>query len=352
MKVALIADLHMGVRKSAIEFLNSQLSFFKEQMIPELKEKEIDTLIVLGDVFDTRQAVNVSTQNIVLDLFQNTFKDFNVHIICGNHDIYHTTTTSVNSLKPLALLPNVSVYEEPSEVMFGNQSVLMLPWITNYKTFTNSIDTQKKQKFVFAHLDICGFNMGGALCTDGMTINDLMKKYDYVYTGHFHCRTRKDYADGKAITYIGSPYHITRIDIGQNRGYTILDLDSGDYEFIDNNKSIKFKKFLYPNVPETIEEIKGNIIDVIIPNELSSDTKRIFDLTKRLELLEPAYPVKIEVLNAESNTENIEIDIESMNLESMFKSYTDQMDDETDEMKTKIYNKLIELYNIYKSADK
>ena len=104
MKVALIADLHFGVKKSDKTFQDSQLRFFNEQFVPELKEKNIDTVIVCGDIFDTRQTVNVQTENVVINLFKETFKDLKVHVVVGNHDIFHTNTTEINSLKALDLL--------------------------------------------------------------------------------------------------------------------------------------------------------------------------------------------------------------------------------------------------------
>ena len=125
MKIAIIADLHFGVKKSDLVFQESQLRFFKCQFVPELKEKGIDTIVVCGDVFDTRQTVNVQTENVVINLFKDTFKDFKVHVIVGNHDMFHTTTTEVNSLKCLDLLPNVTVYETPTEIEFGGKSTLM-----------------------------------------------------------------------------------------------------------------------------------------------------------------------------------------------------------------------------------
>ena len=89
MKVALISDLHFGIKKNDKIFQESQLKFFKEQLVDELKKRDINKIFVLGDIFDTRQSVNVQTENVVLDLFRNTFKDFEVHVIVGNHDLYY-----------------------------------------------------------------------------------------------------------------------------------------------------------------------------------------------------------------------------------------------------------------------
>ena len=114
MKIALIADLHAGIKKSDSVFQRSQLKFFTDQLVPELKASGITKLFILGDVFDTRQAVNVQTDNVVIDLFKNTLKDFDIHVIVGNHDMYMTTTTEINSLKVLDLMPHVTLYEKPT----------------------------------------------------------------------------------------------------------------------------------------------------------------------------------------------------------------------------------------------
>ena len=100
MKIAVIGDAHFGIKKSDKTFLQSQLRFFEDQLVPELKSRNIKNLFVLGDVFDTRQSVNVQTDNIVLKLFKETLKDFTCQIIVGNHDIYHTTTTEVIDAPP------------------------------------------------------------------------------------------------------------------------------------------------------------------------------------------------------------------------------------------------------------
>ena len=53
MKVAIISDLHFGVKKSDEIFQKSQMKFYLEQLIPDLKTKKINTLLVLGDIFET-----------------------------------------------------------------------------------------------------------------------------------------------------------------------------------------------------------------------------------------------------------------------------------------------------------
>lgn len=346
MKIALLADLHLGVKKSDLVFQQSQLRFFKNQFVPELIEKEIDTIVVCGDVFDTRQTLNVNTENVVIDLFKNVFANFKVHIIVGNHDIYHTTTTEVNSLKSLDLLPNVTVYEKPTDIEFDGNKVLMLPWITNYIDFDMIV--LEHYKYSFAHLDVVGFDMGSNnLSTEGLYVKQIIDKIDHTYTGHYHTRSRREYQDGQTITYIGSPYQINRGDRNQARGYGILDFSNGNFEWVDNHESMLFTKYIYPDVNE--EKITGNQVDIEIPYDKINETKKIYDLVERLNKLKPAYPVNTFNGDNPNETTDMEIEVDQLNLLTIFKSYVDQL--ETDMDKTEIYNELVKLYDTFRGVN-
>lgn len=346
MKIALIADTHLGVKKSDKVFQESQMKFFEQQFVPELKEKGITTIVILGDVFDTRQAVNTNTMNTVLHLFNDVLKGFDVHVIVGNHDLYYTTTTEVNSVKWLSLIQNVHLYEEPTKVVLGKDNdsteVLMLPWITDYKAFDKWNTTAE---YVFAHLDIAGMRMDKFnFCTCGASIQKLFDKFDHIYSGHFHTRTEKKNGS-KNITYIGSPYQITRMDRDDARGYTILDLKTNETEFVENTQSIKFKT---ANFPENIDDIenftRGNVIDVLVKYEDSKYSKKIYEYTKNFEQYGPAYPVNIKILQQEEIATS-EKKIDGINLFTLMKEYVDADNEIPKEQKTVVYNELIRLYN-------
>ena len=348
MKVAIIADLHMGVKKSDQTFMDSQLRFFKNQFVQELKQQEIDTIVVCGDVFDTRQTLNVQTENVVIDLFKNILKDFTIHIIVGNHDMFHTNTTEVNSLKSLDLLPNVTVYEQMTEIQFGGKSTLMLPWIVNYEDF--DLLVLKNYKFCFAHLDIIGFDMGGHLSEHGLTMKQIMSKIDHTFTGHYHCRINRENIEGKTITYVGSPYQITRIDRNQDRGYLVLDTETEKYEWHNNTQSMRFNTFTYPDVDRN--KVKGNVVDLHIPYEKQNETKQIYELVKELDSLLPAYPVNTFNDEPPVGQENIDlsIDTERFNLMNMAKNYIDQLE-LTNITGEELYGALEELYDKFRGKD-
>lgn len=347
MKVALLADLHFGIKKSDLKFQESQLRFYKNQFVPELKEKNIDTIIICGDVFDTRQSVNVQTENVVIDLFKETLKDFNIHIVVGNHDLYTTTSTDINSLKALDLLPHITVYERPTEIKMCNKSIMMLPWITKYSDFDETIDGH--YDYCFAHLDTIGSKFNDFTLSDsGLTIKQVFDKFTHTYTGHYHARSRKLHQEN-SLTYIGAPYQLTRIDKHMDRGYIVLDLDTDTFEWVNNNESIRFYEYVYPNVDRT--KVKGNVIDIKIPFQYQNDTKKIYELIRDLDKLEPAYPINSfnESKPENESEEDIEIDTNQFNLINMFRAYVDQIT--TSLNKDELYNELLNLYNTFKGID-
>lgn len=340
MKVALIADCHFGVKKSDIPFMESQIRFYKNQFVPELKQSNIKDIFILGDVFDTRQTINVQTINIVIDLFKNILKDFNINIIVGNHDMYMTTTTDINSLKILDILPNVTVYEKQTILNIDNKTILLQPWITDYSTYnlTGHYD------YAFMHADIIGFDQGGGRLSEaGLIAKELLKHIDYVYSGHYHNGVHREFEPGKCITYLGAPYQLTRIDRDGIRGYHILDIKTGNRSLIENKVSMKFTRHVYPNADLNI--VPGNVVDLDVPYEYADQTKKISTYVAKLDALKPAYPVNINILPS-PDTEEEEFDTDNLNIISLFKNYLDQLETKVD--KNDLYDNFIELYNIYK----
>ena len=61
MKVALITDLHWGARNDSQVFVDFYDRFYTNTFFPTLKEKGIDTVLILGDVFDRRKYINFVT---------------------------------------------------------------------------------------------------------------------------------------------------------------------------------------------------------------------------------------------------------------------------------------------------
>lgn len=106
--------------------------------------------------------------------------------------------------------------------------------------------------------------------------NDFKKAQ--VYAGHIHIR--QDY---KNIHYVGTPYHKDRGDIGNKKGITVLKIESGRTDFIENKFSPQYKKVsiydvLDTTVGELKEQWKNNYIDFVIKGDDSASCN--FELLK------------------------------------------------------------------------
>ena len=342
MKIALISDLHIGIKKQCPVFMESQLRFFREQFVPELTERGIKNIWVLGDVFDTRQQINTLVINKAIDLFRDTLRDFDVDIIVGNHDMYLTTDTGINSLKILGLLPNVTVYERQETLTMDGKKVLVQPWIVDY----GQPDLIKgKYDYAFMHADIIGFDQGGGrLSESGLVAKEILRHVDTVYSGHYHNGVRRQFEKGKSITYLGAPYQLTRIDRNGVRGYRVLDVASGESTLIENRVSMKFTRHVYPDIDTSA--VPGNVVDIDVPAEYADQTKKIADLVGRLEKMGPAYPVNVNYLPSEDECTDV-IDTENLNIIALFKNYLEQVEMDA-RHKDMLYDSFIELYNNYK----
>ena len=342
MKIALISDLHIGIKKQCPVFMESQLRFFREQFVPELTERGIKNIWVLGDVFDTRQQINTLVINKAIELFRDTLRDFDVDIIVGNHDMYLTTDTGINSLKILGLLPNVTVYERQETLTIDGKKILVQPWIVDY----GQPDLIKgKYDYAFMHADIIGFDQGGGrLSESGLVAKEILRHVDAVYSGHYHNGVRRQFEKGKSITYLGAPYQLTRIDRNGVRGYRVLDVASGESTLIENSVSMKFTRHVYPDIDTSA--VPGNVVDIDVPAEYADQTKKIADLVGRLEKMGPAYPVNVNYLPSEDECTDV-IDTENLNIIALFKNYLEQVEMDA-RHKDMLYDSFIELYNNYK----
>jgi len=309
MKVALVSDTHLGVRKGSEIFLNSQLKFFREQFIPELKEKGIKTIIHLGDFFDNRVHINSKILNATIELLSVDFKDFDFYILVGNHDSYFESTIDVNSIEPLSLIPNVHIIKKIDVYNILGKDITLIPWVTKHSEAEEILKNLPNTDISMGHLELTSFDMfRNKVCEHGMNFQLFAEKYKLTFSGHFHTRSEKTFVNGNKIVYMGNPYHLTRNDVGDERGYCVLDLETLEYEYVNNKVSLKYLTVTYPKkLTET--DVKGNNVDVYVDFQSASE-EDIHTYIKVIESYQPAFlPVQIKSINSISYSTSADIEI-------------------------------------------
>ena len=231
MKVAIITDTHYGARKGSDHLHNYFEMFYRDVFFPSLEKYQVDTVIHMGDIFDSRKSIDLKSLEWSKKVVFEPLKKYNVYAIVGNHDCYYKDTNYVNS--PELLLrayPNIKLYSKATEIEIDKLKILMLPWI-NSENFdeTKELIDGCESKVAMGHLEINGFRATrGHMMENGMDTS-VFDKFDRVYSGHFHTRS----TDGK-IYYLGNPYEMYWNDVNDTRGFHIFDTDTLEHTSIDN----------------------------------------------------------------------------------------------------------------------
>tara|TARA_B100001250_G_C19773432_1_gene778357 strand:+ start:487 stop:1572 length:1086 start_codon:yes stop_codon:yes gene_type:complete len=264
MKIAIITDTHWGARNDSQYFTEYFLKFYNDVFFPTLLERNIDTVIHMGDIVDRRKFINYKTlYQMRRGFFDRCWEQYiNLHMIIGNHDTFFKNTNEVNSMDCLRMMRSgsegdgggfIKVYEEPTEVDLDGTTVFFQPWICpeNEDESLSAISKTKAQ-ILFGHLEVKGFEMHlGQYSQTGVDAS-MFKKFDMAFSGHFHHKS-----DNGNIYYLGNPYQITWSDYKDPRGFHIFDTKTRELEFIVNPYDM-FHKIHYDDEKMTLESIQND----------------------------------------------------------------------------------------------
>ena len=127
------------------------------------------------------------------------------------------------------------------------------------------------------HLELNGFIVTQQVIMDHGLDMEYFKKFDKVFSGHFH--TRSNQGD---IYYLGNPYEIYWNDFDNVRGFHIFDTETLEHTPI-NNPYRMFEKIFYEDIPyQTFDTRKyeGKIVKLIVRKK--SNTKKFEKFVDKL----------------------------------------------------------------------
>jgi len=325
MKIAIITDTHFGARKGSKHLHDYFELFYKNIFFPSLEEHKIDTVVHMGDIFDSRKSMDYQSLDWANKVVFNPLKKYKVHAITGNHDCYYKNTNDVNS--PELLLtdyPNIKTYSKAKEIKLGKLKVLLLPWINseNYEESKKVIE-KTTSRIVMGHLELNGFRATrGHMMETGMDIN-IFDKFEKVFSGHFHTRSE----NGK-IFYLGNPYEMFWNDVNDPRGFTIFDTETLTHTPIDNPYKL-FYNIYYEDTNYKLfnaTEYENKIVKIIVRKK---SKPKDFD-----KFIDKLYSVGVQDLKIIENfeiQENEDFDIdEDENTLSILNRYIDESEFEYD----------------------
>lgn len=365
-KIAIIGDTHFG-RKSEhplikMHIKNGQSAFF-DYVVDELNKRDIKTVLFTGDIHDTRQQINVEALVTTKRLLQTKMKDFDVHIILGNHDMYYENSYETTSLELFEDIPNVTVYRNSvQQKNFLNKTWYIFPWVIQEKeekmaTFLQKMASKpadaRENIVLFGHFEMFGIQMeGNNISTFGLDPNLFLNASNLVISGHYHGISETVKTDSKLL-YVGTPYPLTFANANQKHGIWILD-EEMNFEFIENTISPTFVDIWDTDNLDLLPDLSNSFVRLYI-NSANSEEQ---DFEVRLKV-ENKHPILIRPIPykgtkdeaiEKSENEREANRILKMDTFSLSEIYIDQNEDELPTLKLstdpkKIIMNKIKTYN-------
>ena len=219
-KIGTFTDIHFG-RSSNSEQANLDNLEFMEWFIDKAKDEQCDSIAFLGDYFDNRHSIHVSTLNYGLrglEMLNDAFDK--IYFIVGNHDLLYRDKRDMSSMAFAEHLPNITLVSEPLTIGNGRESMTFLPWLVgNEKKLLSKL----KSRYIFMHGELNGgFLMNARVPMpdhpNGASVEDFAN-CEYAFSGHFHFRQAKD-----NVIYTGKVFPFNFSDSwDEDRGMMILE---------------------------------------------------------------------------------------------------------------------------------
>ncbi|QFR55647.1 recombination endonuclease subunit [Yersinia phage JC221] len=334
MSYLLVGDLHAGLRNDNQWNEDNLYRVFK-QLVEYCKANKIDTVFQSGDFFDVRKATTQTTMNFVREKLVPLLAEAKVtmYVLVGNHD-----TQFKNKIRPNAPRELLSQYEwfrvvdEPETVEIWDENdnqkwIDLIPWICEENS-QQIFDFIKKStsEFCLGHFELSGYYFYKNSKSDHGLEPDFLKKYQRVFSGHYHHAN-----EGDNVFYIGTPLTMSANDEEETRGFYEFN-GKPELAFIAN-PDISHRRIVYPAQKDVDLSLYKNTSVRLIVNSIDNDLGKF-----QTELEKVAHELSIiDNLKTESD---IDTDFEIESSYSLMIKYVDNMN-HSDEDKAEI-KKLIQ----------
>lgn len=244
-----IGDVHFGVKNGSVMWLQSQISFFRQQVFPiieKAKELNISHVVILGDMFDVRASTNTVVAVEVRKLMREmnhaaACNDVSVYVIAGNHDYY----------SPDAQYKEYNAYN----AVFGDDFGSAVHFVTDNTRFVSKVSKSGVKLGEIALMPWYETSVKENFLKNISYITGKNKKGKTVYGAYAHHdmvnATISDIDIYRALSASGIPFwsgHVHYIvnhgalplyNVGACMQYTYADADTDRFIYIINEKENK-----------------------------------------------------------------------------------------------------------------
>lgn len=365
-----LGDLHIGKKVNGFSMIEDQ-RFILNQIVELAVEKEIDFLLIAGDLYD-RTVPNIDAVNLADDFLTKLVNlKIKVYIISGNHDSADRLSFGSKIVENSGLYiyskfdGNIRFYDVDENIR-----VYMLPFIrpVDVKAIypeekIDSYDAACKTVVEKLTLDESKFNiimahqflLGADICESEevfigslYSVNaDIFKEFDYVALGHLHGPQKV--GGRESCRYSGSVLKYSFSEVNHKKS-----IPSCDIYFDADEKNLKIEKIPLKPLRDMIQ-LKGNLAQIegsYKTLDVCEDYVRVIlteeDDIAALNKLREIFPnlMKLEYDNnrtRESRNYEISVDDIKRNPVDMFSElYSIQMGESLSEKQTEYINTMAE----------
>lgn len=257
MKLLHTSDWHLGASEQNLSLEEDQ-RFFIDEICRIVKEKQIDAVIIAGDVYD-RSVASADATRLYNDAMTKLCVDCGTTVfsIAGNHDSAERLSNCNKLLEKSGLFICGELTSDINPIDFGDTQIFMLPWITEEKVksvYFEEKDTVKsltdayklvtdKMKELFddskKHILIShSFITNSETSTSDRSAvigfatqvpSSVFEGFDYVALGHIH--KPQNVTDN--IRYSGTPMPFSfGKEEKQEKSVTIIDTETMEKEIV------------------------------------------------------------------------------------------------------------------------
>ena len=296
--IIFLSDPHFGAKSASVEWLENMVDYFENFFFPlvrkEISEGYNPVIVVTGDYFDNRQHIDIDVMNKAMDIMEKMESLCGVYMMIGNHDIYKKKETDITSLRVFDKYKNVTVVPDTLALTIkGDHTFLLVSWVGDFAKENKMIAKYKdKYEYIVMHTEISGMTYdNNRPIINGVNLSPVDENC-HIISGHIHKRQ-----GNKKAMYLGSPYHLTKSDVGNEKGiycFRVNDEGGISVNFTQNDYSPKFIKedfSKYGKKPEAWADIvKNNYVEIVFEEE---ELNR-FNVNEFADKLRRFEPKKIE----------------------------------------------------------
>lgn len=309
-KSALFTDIHFGAKGNS-ELHNTDCVNFIKWFIEEIKkDKDIDSIIFLGDWHENRNAVNVSTLKYSYE-GAKLLNDLNmpIYFIIGNHDLYHRTNRDIHSIphfdefKNFIMINDITIVKE-----LGDDGCLLSPFLFHHE-YERLLEYSSYPVWM-GHFEFQGFYVTGytSVMKNGPDAG-LFNKPKHILSGHFHKRQ-----NSKNVTYIGNTFPMSYADANDiNRGMGIYDFSKHKLYFINWEDCPRYIKCTLSEINDGVVKLqKGSRVNCLLDQDITYEESNILktELIEKYGLrelsLEEFSGLEEDLVNTETDIDDIE----------------------------------------------